>query len=216
MALKVIGSGLGRTGTLSLKLALERLGLGPCHHMIEMFRRPETAPLWLAAFDGRPDWDAIFDGYVSMTDYPGVRFWRELIAYYPDAKVIHTTRDPDSWFDSTQATVFAPEGPTHKPPPSHLGRFFERMTEDIAEGMHDRGFMVDYFNRHNAEVLASIPKQRLLVYDVGQGWGPLCAFLGVPVPDAPFPRANTREEFATRPKDEHGLPDIDALDRAHS
>src|SRR5438874_1357902 len=102
MALKVIGSGLGRTGTMSLKLALEQLGFGPCHHMVEMFKRPQSAALWIAAAEGKPDWDAIFEGYASMTDYPGVRYWRELIALFPDARVVHTIRDPDAWFESTQ------------------------------------------------------------------------------------------------------------------
>jgi hypothetical protein len=212
MTLKVIGSGLGRTGTMSLKLALEQLGLGPCHHMVEMFKRPQTAPLWVAAYEGRPDWDAIFDGYVSMTDYPGVRFWRELIERYPDAKVVHTMRDPDAWFESTQATIFAPGTPATSPPPP-LARFFEAMVSDISEGMNDRAYMIDYFNRHNAEVLATIPRQRLLVYEVSQGWGPLCDFLGVPAPDGPFPRENTREAFASRGRDEHGMPDLSELER---
>ena len=103
MALKVIGSGLGRTGTLSLKLALEQLGLGPCHHMVEVFMHPESIPLWVAAGAGKADWPAIFSGYQSMVDYPGCKFWRELIDYYPDAKVLHSIRDPERWFESTQA-----------------------------------------------------------------------------------------------------------------
>ena len=212
MALKVIGSGLGRTGTMSLKLALEQLGFGPCHHMMEMFRRPDTASLWVAAAEGRPDWEAIFDGYASMTDYPGVRYWRELVALYPDAKVVHTVRDPDAWFDSTQATIFAPDTPATAPPPP-LARFFETMTADIAEGMHDRAYMTAYMRRHDAEVQATVPKHRLLVYQVGQGWGPLCDFLGVATPDGPFPRENTREAFTARGHDEHGMPDLSELDR---
>jgi hypothetical protein len=108
MALQVIGSGLGRTGTMSLKLALEQLGQGPCHHMVEVFGHPESIPLWVAAGRGTPDWEAIFDGYQSMVDYPSCKFWRELMAYYPDAKVIHSLRDPDRWFESTQATILPP------------------------------------------------------------------------------------------------------------
>ena len=96
MALEVIGAGLGRTGTLSLKLALEHIGLGKCYHMSEMIAHLRThLPLWVAAAKGQPQWDAIFDGYRSSTDYPGCMFWRELVAKYPDAKVILTTRDPD-------------------------------------------------------------------------------------------------------------------------
>ena len=212
MALKVIGSGLGRTGTMSLKLALEQLGFGPCHHMVEMFRRPDTAPLWVAAAEGRADWNAIFEDYASVTDYPGVGYWRELVALYPDAKVVHTVRDPDAWFDSTQATIFAPQSTLAAPPPP-LARFFETMTADIAEGMHDRAYMTAYIRRHDAEVLATVPRHRLLVYEVGQGWGPLCNFLGVAAPDGPFPRENTREAFAARGHDEHGMPDLSELDR---
>ena len=212
MALKVIGSGLGRTGTLSLKLALEQLGFGPCHHMVEMFKRPQTAPLWVAAAEGRPDWDAMFEGYASMTDYPGVRYWRELISLYPEAKVVHTVRDPDAWFDSTQATIFAPNALVAEAPPP-LARFFETMTADIAVGMHDRAFMTAYMRRHDAEVLATVPQDRLLVYEVKQGWGPLCVFLGVAEPEGPFPRENSREAFAAREHDEHGMPDLSELDR---
>src|SRR5262249_30221032 len=117
MALKVIGSGYGRTGTLSLKLALEQLGFGPCHHMLEVFPRPQTMPLWIDAARGKPDWEAIFDGFQSMVDHPGCKFWRELAAYYPDAKVIHTVRDPERWFASTQATIFSPQMNFESAPP---------------------------------------------------------------------------------------------------
>ena len=105
MTLKVIGAGLGRTGTMSLKLALERLGLGPCYHMAELIMNPERTPLWIAAADGKPDWEAVFAGYSSTTDYPACLYWRELAAAYPNAKVILTKRDREKWFESTQATI---------------------------------------------------------------------------------------------------------------
>ncbi|HTY94063.1 MAG TPA: sulfotransferase [Steroidobacteraceae bacterium] len=197
MGLKVIGSGLGRTGTLSLKLALEQLGFGPCHHMAEVIQHPESVPKWIDAFEGRPDWPAIFANYHSVIDHPGCGFYRELAAYYPEAKVLHSVRDPDAWFESTQASIFAPDSVTFDPDPP-FGPFFAHATRPFMGGIHDRGFMIDYFKRHNAEVIRSIPPQRLLVYEVTQGWGPLCEFLGVPVPGVPFPRANTREEFAAR------------------
>src|SRR5438105_279610 len=123
MALKVIGSGLGRTGTMSTKLALEQIGFGPCHHMVEVFSHPESLPLWIAAGDGQPDFDAMFAGYQSMVDHPGCQYWRELMDVYPDAKVLHTVRDPDKWFDSTQATIFAPDRP-EPPEDTPMGRFF--------------------------------------------------------------------------------------------
>lgn len=111
MALKVVGLGLGRTGTKSMQTALNKLGFGPCHHMIEAFKHPESMALWIEASAGRPDWDAIFKRYHSMVDYHGASFWREIAAHYPDAKVLHTVPDPDKWFDSTEATIFAPGSP---------------------------------------------------------------------------------------------------------
>jgi hypothetical protein len=198
VVLKVIGSGLGRTGTASLKLALEQLGFGPCHHMKEVLDHPETVPLWVKAFEEKPDWDAIFRGYGSAVDAPTCKFWRELSAYYPEAKVVHTARDPDEWFNSTQASVFAPDAFGLNPTPPYR-RFFELNLRVYTEGgIHDRAFMTGHLRRHNAEVAQTIPKHRLLVYEIGQGWGPLCAFLGVPTPEAPFPLTNTREEYAAR------------------
>ncbi len=197
MTLRVIGSGLGRTGTLSLKLALEQLGFGPCHHMREVLDLPETVPLWIEAFEGRPDWEAIFAGYNSTVDAPGCRFWRELSEYYPEARVVHSIRDPDTWFESTQKSVFAPDSHSLNPVPP-FDRLFAHSLRPFQGGMHDRAFMIDYFRRHSAEVERAIPSHRLLAYEVSQGWGPLCAFLSVPVPEGPFPLTNTREEFAAR------------------
>jgi hypothetical protein len=197
MALKVVGSGLGRTGTMSLKLALEQLGLGPCHHMVEVFMHPESVPLWIAAGEGRPDWEAIFAGYASMVDYPGCKFWRELADFYPDAKVVHSVRDPQNWFESTQATIFAPNS-LALGAPEPMRTFFAMITADFAGRLNDRDFMIDYFARHTERVVATIPKERLLVFEAKQGWGPLCEFLGVPVPDTPFPRENTRTDFQAR------------------
>lgn len=197
MALKVVGSGLGRTGTLSMKRALEQLGFGPCHHMVEVFAHPESMPLWVAAGAGEGDWDQIFKDYAAMVDYPGARYWREIAAHYPEAKVLHTVRDPDAWFDSTQATIFAPGSFADAPPPP-LKAFFESFAGDLLAHLHDRAFMTDHFRRHSAEVERTIPKERLLVYEVGEGWDRLCAFLGVPVPDAPYPSENSRAEFIDR------------------
>jgi hypothetical protein len=197
MALEVIGTGLGRTGTKSMHSALNRLGFGPCHHMIEVITRPETMPTWIAVAKGDRDWDKVFAGYRSMVDWPGVQYWRELIAYYPDAKVLHTTRDAESWFESTQASIFNPsslarfaEGP--------MSEFFRAAIGDVRDHLNDRAFMIDYFNRHEAEVKATVPPERLLIYPVGSGWAPLCEWLGVPVPDEPYPSENSRADFAAR------------------
>jgi hypothetical protein len=197
MTIAVIGSGLGRTGTLSLKMALEQLGLGPCHHMVEVFPRMESVPLWIEAAAGRPNWDAIFAEFRSAVDYPTCAFWRELADYYPKAKIIHTVRDPGRWFDSTQETIFSPanmaavgQGP--------MAPFFNIISGDYAGRTADRAFMIDYFRRHTAAVQAAIPKERLLVFEARQGWEPLCAFLGLPEPAIPFPRENSTEDFKAR------------------
>ena len=196
MALIIVGTGLGRTGTKSLQSALNMLGLGPCHHMVEVFAQPQSAGLWVEAAKGRPDWEAIFAGYQSVVDYPGAQFWRELVAYYPQAKVLHTVRDPDQWFDSTQVTIFSPEGPARRP--GSMTEFFNIFLNSFGGHLHDRAFMTDHFRKHTSEVVRAIPAERLLVYEVSQGWGPLCEFLGVPVPGEPFPAQNSRAEFIAR------------------
>ncbi len=199
MTLKVIGAGYPRTGTSSLKLALEQLGFGRCHHMREVIMDPPGARLWIEAADGHPDWDRIFEGYQSCTDAPACSFWRELADVYPDAKVLLSVRDPGDWFESTQSTVFS-EQMLHRGAGTPLGEFFAEffnkvVTREFGEHIHDRDFMLAQFERRKQEVIAAIPAPRLLVYDVREGWEPLCAWLGVEVPDGPFPRTNTREEM---------------------
>ncbi|MGI9169631.1 MAG: sulfotransferase family protein [Caulobacteraceae bacterium] len=202
MTLSVIGAGLGRTGTMSLKLALETLGFGPCYHMVEVFKNPDAPALWEAAADalaaGTPiDWGPIFEGYKATVDWPGATFWRELAEAYPAAKVILTVRDPDAWFASTQATIFrrdyaaAPTTPFESMLHKVIGAMFDRR-------MHDRDHAVAVFERHNAQVRAAIAPERLLTFEAAQGWEPLCAFLGVAAPDEPMPRANSTAEFLAR------------------
>lgn len=196
MALKVIGSGLGRTGTLSTKLALEQLGFAPCHHMVEVFLHPDSLPLWIAAQQGEGGWEAIFADYQAMVDHPGCAHWRELMDVFPDAKVLHTVRDPDKWFDSTQATIFNPDRPG--PPGGPLKTFMDQIHGWYGGDIHDRAFMTDLFRRHSEAVVAGVPKDRLLVFEVAQGWAPLCEFLGVPIPETSYPRENTTQEFQDR------------------
>jgi hypothetical protein len=200
MPLKVIGSGLGRTGTLSLKAALEHIGFGPCHHMVEVFMEPESMNWWIDAGEGNPDWDKIFKNFTSMVDYPGCIFFRQLADHYPDAKVLHSTRDPDDWFDSTQATIFSAASPAIAGEGAELmQRFFTVLFRNrFGDKVNDRQFMTDYYRRHEEDVLTSIPPERLLVFRATDGWGPLCDFLGVPVPPEPYPRTNTREAFLGR------------------
>jgi hypothetical protein len=197
MALKIVGSGLGRTGTKSMQTALGMLGFGPCHHMVEVFMHPESMALWVDAGEGRPDWDLIFRDYQSMVDYPGAAYWRQLADHYPDAKVLHTVRDPDKWFDSTQATIFSPASPAVNAAGPQAA-FFESFMGSMREHLHDRAWMTDHFRQRTEEVKAAVSPERLLIYEVGEGWDRLCKFLGVPVPAEPYPSENSREEFIAR------------------
>jgi hypothetical protein len=196
MALKVIGAGLGRTGTLSLKLALKHLGLGPCYHMTEiMSAGRERLPLWLQVVRGAPDWDAIFEGFASTVDYPTCTYWRELAERYPQAKVILSTRAAEGWFDSVHRTIFSPEH-IEKIGQGPVSEFMQgAVVGAFADHINDRDFMVDYFHRWEDDVIASLPPERLLVHQLGEGWEPICTFLGVPVPTEPYPRVNTSEDM---------------------
>lgn len=193
MPLSVIGAGLGRTGTLSLKLALEQLGFGPSYHMVEVFKDPEAPAAWSAVADGaEADWEAIFRGYAATVDWPGARYWRELSAAYPQAKVILTLRDPETWFASTQATIFK------RPYEDTPGEFHQMLGKVIGRlldhRLNDKARVLELYRTHNEAVQREIPPERLLVYNVAEGWGPLCRFLGVAVPGAPFPQVNGRNE----------------------
>jgi len=194
MSLQVIGAGYGRTGTMSLKLALEQLGFGPCHHMVEVVGHPETVPLWLDAAEGRGDWDRIFKDYRAAVDWPTATFYKELADHFPEAKVILTERDPESWFRSTQATIFS--FPIEEEPQDPWQRMVQRVVGDLFDlDMHNRDKLIAVYKAHNARVREVIPADRLLVYEVAQGWEPLCAFLGVPVPPGPMPKVNSTDEF---------------------
>jgi hypothetical protein len=198
MALKVVGSGLGRTGTKSMQTALNMLGVGPCHHMVEVFKHPESMQLWIDAAEGRPNWDEIFKDYQSVVDYPGAAHWRAIADHYPEAKVLHTVRDPDKWFESTQATIFSQASGTRGGGDGLRDRFFASFVGPMRVHLDDRAFMTDYFRKHTETVKATIAPDRLLVYEVGSGWDPLCRFLGVPVPAEPYPSENSRAEFVAR------------------
>lgn len=194
MTLRVIGAGLGRTGTASLKVAIEELGIGRCYHMGEVLADPSRIDHWLAAANGSPDWDLLLGNYRATVDYPACTFWRQLADLYPDAKVLLSVRDANSWFESTNATIMAPRFNAFVEP-SPFGELLRRTIWDTLDGrMGDRDFMVSYFERRNEEIRAAISSERLLVYEVAQGWQPLCDFLEVPVPATPFPRINTCEE----------------------
>ncbi len=207
MALKVIGAGLGRTATFSTKFALEHLGLGPCYHMSEVLAGARRhIPLWLDVIAGQPDWDSIFDGFQATMDYPACTYWRELAEYYPEAKIVLTVREPDSWFESVTETIFS-ERMNAQVHDSPFGALLQGVAFDAFGGRHeDRAFMTEWFERRNREVVESLPPERLLVFHPREGWEPLCQFLGVPVPAAPFPRVNSRDELGGRSDEQGGLP----------
>ena len=214
--MKVIGVGVGRTGTLSLKAALERLGFGPCFHMRNVLDHRDRLPLWEAAADGAGvDWDAVFAGYESTVDWPGAAFWRELSAYYPDTKLILTVRDPESWYESVRATIYqlfgggtdsdlAAEALRRIPGIAKMHAFNRKLVWDgpfLQGRFDDRDFAMRAFVQHNAAVREEIPPERLLVFDVSEGWEPLCDFLEVMAPDGDFPRLNDPTAFWGRVRD---------------
>ena len=202
MTLSVIGSGFGRTGTMSLKNALEQLGFGPCHHMEEVFEHPEQVPHWEAVAAGKDvDWKSVFEGYRSQIDWPGAHVWRELAAAYPEAKVVHSIRPEASWWNSFSKTIgkfFA--NYKDMPLPPHVSAMADAMMEVIVRQTFNGQFTdqttaLAAYRRRTEQVREAIPAERLLVFDVAEGWEPLCQFLEVPVPDGPFPHLNRQDEF---------------------
>ena len=204
MGLKIVGAGFGRTGTNSLKLALEQLGFGPCHHMFEVADHPEQLPYWQAAARGDlPDWDALFADYGSCIDWPAARYWREIAAHYPDAKVLLSVRPAEKWIKSVHATIYPAMFERGEAVPAETRARRDMAYEIIVEQtfggrLDDAEHAMATFRAHTAEVRAVIAPKRLLVYDVAEGWEPLCEFLGVAMPDGPFPRINSSEEFIER------------------
>lgn len=199
MSLRVIGAGVGRTGTASLKFALERLLGAPCYHMLEVFQHPDHIAVWHRAALGEDvNWHALFDGYAAAVDWPAAAFWPELMRAFPDALVLLSLRDPDEWWASASETIFhgIDKIPFAAPEWKEMIRvlFRERWGADFA----DRDASIAAFNAHNARLLREVPAERLLVWQTRDGWAPLCEALNVPVPAEPFPRANTREEFRAR------------------
>lgn len=204
MALDVIGAGFGRTGTLSLKLALEKLGYVKCYHMQEIAAHPEHIPMWLAAHRGETvDWELLYRGYRATVDWPSCNLWQTHAALYPAAKVILTTRDPQMWYDSVMNTIYKASTAMARSADPDLKRFGE-FACDVSwryvfnNRIEDRAYAIGVYNAHVAHVIATLPKSRLLVFDAKEGWEPLCRFLGVAVPDEPYPRVNTTESFRAR------------------
>jgi hypothetical protein len=207
---KVIGAGFGRTGTWSLKAALEKLGFGPCYHMTEVFAHPEHADLWVSAWRKEPvDWDKVLEGYEATMDWPACTFYEELMERNPEAKVLLSVRDPERWYESTRTTIYELSMLLDSSAIARLifglssflvfggfpGGRSSLVNDMIWQGtfdgrFEDKAYAIEVYKRHNDEVKRRVPSERLLVYEVKEGWGPLCEFLGVPEPEEPFPRLN--------------------------
>jgi hypothetical protein len=203
MALEVIGAGFGRTGTLSLKTALEILGFAPCYHMTEVIANPAHVPFWNRAIDREVhDWDELFGNYRATVDWPACYFFAELADFYPNAKVILSLRDPERWYDSMRETILLSLAGRNRElaagtPGAGMSKIADIISLHTFNTDLGKDNVIAAFLQHNAAVQRRIPGERLLVFDAAQGWEPLCTHLGVPVPDQPFPRVNDREEFKT-------------------
>ncbi|HUF37389.1 MAG TPA: sulfotransferase [Anaerolineales bacterium] len=197
--MKIIGAGFGRTGTVSAKKALEILGFGPCYHMIDVIQNPHYVNFWLDVHAGKPvDWAGHFQKYQAAIDFPVCNYHAALQEVFPDARVILTVRDPDRWYESTRKTIYPLsflipgwEEPLLWP----IARFYRMVKKLVWEGVfegrfEDRAFALEVYRRHIEAVQRTVPADKLLVFDVREGWSPLCAFLGVPEPERAFPHLN--------------------------
>jgi len=204
MTLKVIGAGFGRTGTSSLQVALTTLLGEPCYHMGENLVHTDHPDLWLAVERGdEPDWDDMFQGYGAAVDWPSAKYWDSIAAHYPDAKVLLSVRDAGAWYDSVRRTIY--DINMNPPPglPEKVLRMHKMVHAVVWNGVfqgkfEDRDFAMGVFKDHIERVKQTISPDRLLVYQLGSGWRPLCRFLDLPVPNEPFPSENSTQSFRER------------------
>ncbi|MEM7332223.1 MAG: sulfotransferase family protein [Chloroflexota bacterium] len=195
MSLQVVGAGVGRTGTSSLKRALEFLLNKPCYHMFEFLNNREHIHFWhQAAFGDEPDWPKELADYGAAVDWPASAFWPELSRAFPSALILLSKRPADAWWESASKTIYAPR---EREPGlmMDLSKELSRTRFPIHSLIEDKKASMALFDKWNNDVIAQAPADRLLVWEVGDGWEPICAALGLPVPTAPFPHKNTREEF---------------------
>ena len=201
MSLKVIGAGFGRTGTLSLKYALEQLGFDQCYHMLEVTKHKDHRAIWRKAHAGEEiDWDSLFAGYQATVDWPSCNLWREQLDHFPDAKVILSLRSPESWYESVMTTIYATSkaGVQSENPSARYGSAwaFDLIWNPIFDNkLDDKAHVISIFKHHNEAVMNEVPADRLLVFEAKEGWEPLCEFLEVPVPETEYPRINTTSQF---------------------
>src|SRR5665213_841865 len=196
MPLEVVGAGVGRTGTNSLKVALEQLLGEPCHHMYEIFVDPSQIPLWTDAIEGRPvDWSTMPTGYGALVDWPGASFWPELTEANPDALVLLSVRDPEDWYKSASNTIFQ----VFDNAPPEMVPWFETvrllLTERFCDQLDDKDAMIGAFIRHNDDVREGVTEERLLEWTPSDGWEPICERLELEVPVEPFPRTNDTNQW---------------------
>ncbi len=207
MSVDIIGAGLGRTGTMSLRAALGMLGW-PCYHMNAVLFEADhkgDVDFWLEVAEDPDradrDWARVFGAVRATVDFPGCTVWTTLMEAFPEAKVIftHHPKGAEGWYDSTRATIYRGTG---FPAGTAFGTKVNRMLDSLVwhhmmqDTMEDRDAAIARYHAHAEEVRDRVPAEKLLVYSVDQGWGPLCDFLGVPVPDTPFPQVNAREHMA--------------------
>lgn len=194
MSLQIIGAGVGRTGTLSLRAALETLLGGPCYHMFEVREHPEHIPLWHAAARGEAvDWQALLGAYRAAVDWPASAFWPEISAAFPDAIILLSTRSAESWWKSASDTIFPA---TQSAPDSAWRRMIDTMFANrFTTAIDDKDAAIAAFEAHNRRVRAAAAPARLVEWQPGDGWAPLCKALAMPIPDLPFPHVNSTEEF---------------------
>ena len=216
MSIKVVGLGLGRTGTLSLKQALEQLGFGPCYHMDTLLRQPDVVGCW-SELDrtGTTDWNTLFGRFGSAVDFPTIAYHPAILKQYPEAKCILTVRDEEDWYRSARATILQAEPSLREKIFLSLKLPFSRRHRRLLEVFQltgkfwdlgeDKDEAIGFLRGWNEGIRASIPPERLLVYDVRDGWAPLCNFLGVPLPDRPFPRSNDKADFRTKYRELMGV-----------
>ena len=201
MTIKVIGAGFGRTGTMSLKVALEMLGYDKCYHMMEVIDHYDHLTFWSQAARGEAvPWDTLFTGYQASVDWPSANYWREQLQHYPKAKVVLSTRDPERWYESVMNTIYPTTVEAKVSVDATTAKFgswvFEIIWDGVFDGrMDDKAHCIELFKAHEKAVIAEVPEQQLLVFQARDGWAPLCEFLDCRVPDAPYPNTNSTEDF---------------------
>lgn len=223
MTIRVIGAGYGRNGTLSLKHALEKLGFDKCYHMMELDQSKDEDLAWLKLHrGGQVDFEKLFEGYQASVDWPSCNFWREQMAAFPEARVILSERDPEAWYASIMKTIY-PSSVALREHVKHAGEgvdpllqrrsemVFELVWDGLFDGrLEDKDHVISVYLAHNQQVKDEVPADKLLVFNSKLGWDPLCEFLEVPLPDEPYPKTNTSEDFAKMMEANRALLEDDA------